>query len=477
MHENDKIDRYFREQLGSFEQSPPDATWNAIAQKLDKTKRKGIMLLLFRIAAGMAILISTGIGYYLIHQPDKSTTAPKVAFNEKSAVTGINKVSTLPGKPSGNLSSNQLQHNKPAREIRTDREHVLDNVQIESTVKEKPIIESIIPVQAYAFYGFAPVPIEGRKAAHLQMMLSNDMSLAQQRRSDTITEEEAIALVMAEYNEAFSDELPSPERKQRWILGSEVAPLYSSRTINSGSLEQETLDNLNKSESGILAYAGGVRIAYATSKRLSIQSGLYYSRYGQKKNDAQVYNMNYAGSPTLSDVDVLLSVTNSTGIISGSGETGIGNTAVTNDLGVSAENSNHKDLMSYNMSNDAESAEGVVLKQYFDYFEVPLILKYKMIDRKIDVSFSGGLVTNFLIGNKVDMIMDGKSYDIGETSDINEINYSGSFGLGLEYPLVTNFDLTLEPRFRYYLNSIDKSSQLLVHPYSFGFFAGINYRF
>ncbi len=124
------------------------------------------------------------------------------------------------------------------------------------------------------------------------------------------------------------------------------------------------------------------------------------------------------------------------------------------------------------------------LTQNFDYIELPLIIRYKMIDRKMDFSLSGGIVTNFLVANSVNMLQDGKKVRVAETTGITRINYQGSVGMLVEYPLVSHFALTLEPRFRYYFNALDSysyssdnSSRISIHPYSFGFFAGLNYRF
>jgi hypothetical protein len=119
----------------------------------------------------------------------------------------------------------------------------------------------------------------------------------------------------------------------------------------------------------------------------------------------------------------------------------------------------------------------VTATQYFDYLEVPLTLKYKIIDRKLDFSLLGGLVTNFLVGNKITLSQNGDTRDFGKTTGINQVNYLGSVGLGFEYPVVHNFAFSIEPRFRYYLNPLDNSSQINVHPFSFGFFAGISYFF
>jgi hypothetical protein len=124
-----------------------------------------------------------------------------------------------------------------------------------------------------------------------------------------------------------------------------------------------------------------------------------------------------------------------------------------------------------------EQETDISVEQLFDYLEIPLTVKYKIIDRKLDFSFSGGLVTNFLVGNVVKLEQNGETIRFGKTDEINQINYLGTIGLGFEYPLVSGFAISLEPRLRYYLNPIDKSPNINVHPYSFGFFAGISYHF
>ncbi|MFO7657077.1 MAG: hypothetical protein R6W78_08420, partial [Bacteroidales bacterium] len=62
-------------------------------------------------------------------------------------------------------------------------------------------------------------------------------------------------------------------------------------------------------------------------------------------------------------------------------------------------------------------------------------------------------------------------------SDLVQINYAGSVGMGFEYPLIKNIILTIEPKFKYYLNPIDKDPLSDIHPYAIGLFTGVNYRF
>jgi hypothetical protein len=292
-----------------------------------------------------------------------------------------------------------------------------------------------------------------------------------------MTTEEAMAMLLPETDTPV---ITDDSKHDHWILGGEIAPLYSYRTLASDYLDPDMINSLNKSESALLAYAGGIRVAFSASRRLSVQSGVYYSRYGQKKNNVEIYSYNkteYTNGETARGS--YLSISNSTGVIYSDQPDNAGyDKVISNSMGTADNNSYFTSLSGFNYTNLSLAEESnITATQYFDYLEVPLTVKYKIIDRKFDFSLSGGLVTNFLVGNVVNLEQNGEKTRFGKTNDITQINYSGSFGLGFEYPLLSGFAFSIEPRFRYYLNPINKSSQINVHPYSFGFFAGISYNF
>ncbi len=166
-----------------------------------------------------------------------------------------------------------------------------------------------------------------------------------------------------------------------------------------------------------------------------------------------------------------LSIPNSTGTIQANN-----NSANRYQSVIASANGNKSDFVSTNgfpvLSSQFTEGE-VTAIQYFDYLELPVTVKYKIIDRKLSFSFLGGLITNFLVNNGVQIKQNGNTESFGTTRDINKVNYQGSVGLGFDYPLMDRLAISLEPRFRYYLNPIDQ--RFNVHPYSFGLFAGISY--
>jgi hypothetical protein len=108
---------------------------------------------------------------------------------------------------------------------------------------------------------------------------------------------------------------------------------------------------------------------------------------------------------------------------------------------------------------------------------LPVILRYKVIDKTIGVNLIGGLAYNLLVHNSVYTTINGSKYPIGDTKGLNPLSLSSSLGMGMEYNLSGKLSLNLEPMFRYYLNPFNASAGSVVHPYSFGIFSGVSYKF
>jgi hypothetical protein len=228
-------------------------------------------------------------------------------------------------------------------------------------------------------------------------------------------------------------------------------------------------NQINSSEQSKISYSGGVSFAYKISKKLSIQSGLYYSSIGNEvdginsfagfrqydytKGDHNFEVLTSSGRIYTENSDVFL--------LDNSGDRVL--TRYTNDV---------FDPTKANLSYINNS-----LFQNFSYLEMPVILRYKLIDKSIDFNLIGGLSYNLLVNNTVRTVVDGSKYNIGKTAGLNPFMVSSSMGMGIEYSLSEKFSLNLEPTFRYYLNPFGEIPGLKMHPYSFGVFSGLSYKF
>jgi hypothetical protein len=257
-----------------------------------------------------------------------------------------------------------------------------------------------------------------------------------------------------------------PEKENRWSIAAMASPTYYSK-FNSGN--DEFSRQLMESEDPVVSYTGGVGLSYKISKRFSIQSGLYYSSLGQKLDGINTFGgfKQYGNSKGDNNFEILTS----SGTISASNP----------DVFVNADASNRvvteytKDVF------DPKKASlpyiNNTLTQSLSYLELPVILRYKIIDKTIGINVIGGMSYNFLVNNSVYTEVDGSKYVIGDTRGLNPLSLSSSLGMGMEYNFSKKLSLNLEPTFRYYLNPFSVSSGTYIHPYSFGIFSGVSYKF
>lgn len=266
------------------------------------------------------------------------------------------------------------------------------------------------------------------------------------------------------YYQLYPSDVPV-EKTEKWSIAALASPTYYS-SINSGS--NELYRQMAASEQPLVSYTGGVALAYKVNKRFSIQSGLYYSSVGQMVEGINSYGgfREYDYTKGDRNFEVLTSTgtlfTNNADVFLESVD---GNRVVT---------SYTKDVFDPQKSNLKYINN--TLRQNLSYLELPVILRYKIIDKTLDFNLIGGVSYNMLLDNSVYTIVEGGKYPIGATDGLNFLTISSSLGMGMEYNLSRKFSLNLEPTFRYYLNPFNTTGSSL-HPYSFGIFSGVSYKF
>ena len=433
------IDLLFRNGLKDYEVLPPAGVWEGIHPVI---KIKSGPVILLRVAAVITVLVTIGL----------------LTFKWSRDISNL---------PSGNIMAFNVLEPAPLISLPASSKHMLPvekSVQIlnssdildEADIEPVPqVIETISsPEQAVYGPGTKSLSIsngETYRSLYLPYLNSKAESQAKIKYSDL--------------PDLTANTTTKP--KNRWSIAAMASPTYLS-SFNSGSdgLSKE----LTASEQSLVSYTGGVAFSYKISKRFSIQSGLYYSSLGQKvdginsfsgfqpygtvtKGDHNFEVLTTNGTVYTSNPDVFLSSKGSDRIV----------TAYTNDV---------FDPKKENLQPIASS-----LDQNFKYLELPVVVKYKLIDKAIGINLIGGLSYNLLVGNSVYTSLDGNRYSIGKTQGLNPLTLSSSLGMGMEYNLSGKLSLNLEPTFRYYLNPFSSSTGSFIHPYSFGIFSGVSYKF
>ncbi len=259
-----------------------------------------------------------------------------------------------------------------------------------------------------------------------------------------------------------------------WTLGMMLTPAYASYSVNHS---QEYARNMTRSASHAQANIGaGIAVSYKASSRWKIESGVYYSRSG----DASENLSNLLAS------DVKYDYAN----LAGSSQKYF-NTTVTLDRGEMAMNSTAGVINFSKTPSNAgfialpESFAGVTTAimspgtfyQVFDFMEIPLTARYRIIDKTVALELISGLSTNLVVGNSVWADNGPERENVGKTADISPVNLSGIMGIGIICPLGNHLSLSVEPRASYFLHSMNHGGAVDFRPWKTALYTGVTWNF
>lgn len=470
------IDKLFEEGLKKFKEQPPVYAWDKLDKSLDKAGFKKSMVYLRWLAASILIILAFGSGYYFAVY---NLSTPEIAND-------IN-ISTSPIQDS-ELDDPQVKADKRESFTENYKEQQSNNVSAQD--------ENIVQLtEENTLFSSNDNSLKNENEIISQSTASNDMS-AQYQERNKINGMNIIDIANIPVNLQFvsplfiADEQPLEAKKEiaitnpptmsiyynpedynlkptkselatKWAVGAQFAPVVSYRDISinygnqQGNIINDDESQLNNNEESLISYAGGVDVNYNVSKRWSIQSGLYYSRIGQVNNDALNFKQD-------KDQYQLFSINTSTG-----------------DINIAFEKvpDNVKNVTPPKDTLESIDIGNVKIVQNFDVFEVPFMIKYKILDKRFGINLSGGLSPGYLVSNSTYLEVENNKHDIGSSDNLNPMIVNTSFSLGLNYGITKNLKINFEPTFKYSLSPMNNNSQFDYHPYYFSWYTGIRYSF
>lgn len=471
MKEERYIDKVFKEKLSNFEKTPPDGIWSSISASLLPARRKIMIVLAWKIAAGFAILLSTGLGWYFLQERNNTLTAP-------TAETIKNERTEQAPEPIEGLLHHKLE----------SFSSIDDTLKVAATTT-LPDISRESDLTAYSIeseYPSAKVSTSNQIATKDLNIVGFSISLdipeqitAPRANKEMIKRKKSHPTVSWDmlFSGISEDEKPFKDENRQWLLAAIAAPEYSYRTVKDAPMAPSTY--FNNTENPRISYSGGLQLGYQVNKRLNIQSGIIYSRSGIEINQLNslgsiALERNF-GSGSVGSEKSLVNIGNSMGLINPSNP----------NLTYLSYNQTNEELIGRNQAtfDNLTGSEDFIyqinaeLIQYFDFVELPLNLRYQVYDGRINLNVIGGMSSNVLVGNKVIFKSDGEKMENGRTENIRTFNYSGNLGFSVDYEISNQFLLLLEPRYKKHLRSINQEGFLDARPYMFGIFTGVRYRF
>ncbi len=478
MNKELNTDKIIREKLDGFSSAPPPHVWNNVQANMLAGKRKRRMAYIAWISAAAVVLLAF-IGGWYFNESQKGKTATtlqtKSAIKENEPQEPLEKQEqiTQSSKESDVKSEKSDEKQTKAVDAFSRKNLVAENRTSANTKPaEKQLAESRI------------IPENDNKN-------SDEQKITKSENSETQSNE----TINPSGNELPADDKSRPELSDfekniiaenvkqldvkdqdrgNWKLGMNITPGYSSHVSgHSASYAQNMTYTGNNGNANV---GGGVSVQYKTAKRWSVESGVYYAKNGQKsENSFDVFALSQNTDRAFNAVaDSYFSNTVSVakGTLEMNGTAGV---VALNGTPMGAEVASEFDEIKMSAQNSLVT--NGEFSQVFEFVEIPLLVRYRIIDSKFGLELMGGFNAGIVVGNNAYIDNDFGLQNVGKTEDISPVNVSGTLGLGLNYELSKHFSLGLEPRFNYYLSSINQNPDVDFRPYRIGFYTGIYYEF
>jgi hypothetical protein len=402
-----------------------------------RTPRYGIVM---GIAAGISVLISLTLfaSWYFRNNGDTGVnTELAMTTGDQLPVTEAPAAISNPEIPVNTTTSRYLP------------------VQVPVTLKNEDIIASPAETPATSTMISDFVQPEENTSDDITLPLTNDEITV--IASGRVTDQNS-------YSARTLASVKPEAAEQRFIVGASLSPSMGF----SPSEQNAHMAELIGSEKTRPSYTTGLTFGYKLSPRLTIQSGIGLESMGQIITGIDVF----AG---LSDFysaksNYLYSVETASGTIL-AGNTDLYLTDTKNRVG-SVIPENMADPSKYNLTQ-----VGSDIHQVFRYLELPIVLRYKVIDRKVGLNLSGGMSYGYLVNNYAYTRDGSNTTPIGRTEGVNVHSLSSQLGVGMEYNISSTISFNFEPVLKYYVTPVSDFYGTLYKPYSLGFFSGIFFKF
>lgn len=476
--DNNELDKMIRDNLEDYRETPDPRVWDRVQASLDQKKKKSRLIPLWLRWGAAAALLAAGAFWFAPRadigagSPAVTREAAKPATPEERRAENPALQETLPGKqeeglavevpPTGQTGSDgagaQTGPTVSGKEKSTSdaqtpagvstREEALAVSSSEARNQEMAPMENKEAAEEVSEKFLAPSPKQGNAlaGAETDQVMKTEKEEAAPPAKD-LPKKSIFEVV--ETGEAVAQEEPA---KGKWSVGPSVAPVYFNSFGNGSPIASNFQEN---AKSGTFNLSYGIQVSYQLSKKLSLRSGIHRVDYGYNTDD-----VGFTSSPTARPNSLIRTISYSEN---------------SKNLVVHSTVDGGQQPAAVDVSAPSPAREGQMLQE-FGYLEIPVEMQYNLLDRKWGINLIGGLSSLFLMDNSVSLQSGEAVTEIGEATNMNSLNFSTNLGLGFYYRLNSNFEVNLQPMFKYQLNTFSETSGSF-QPYSIGVYSGLNFRF
>ncbi len=442
MEERKHIDRVFQEKFKDFEATPREVVWDSISARLKNNQRKkGVVPIWYKmagVAAILALFINYATGLFKISETGNATASSLVEDNTLTISLASQDYTENMIRSSIILKAIMQDTNKKQSFDIDQTRSDIENSQgvIAANTKEIKVIP-LVSKDKYTFRDYNNTVVNNSTTVEVKKTSSSNLKDLP---------------IPGNKTEAETSEIAVASKKLR--VSTMAAPIFYDNFGNGTAIDAQFANN---ESSGELSISYGINLAYQISEKIKIRSGI-------SKVDLSYNTKNIAFTAAVNPT-ALNGINYADGNIP---NYRIENRVVRpfNNLNASAE---------FNRASLASPTAGYI-NQKLGFIEVPLEIEYVLVDKKFGVNIIGGGSTLFLDDNMISLNSSDFSTNLGEANNLNTISFSTNIGVGLDYNISPQFELNLEPIFKYQLNTFSKTTGN-VNPYYFGVYSGFSFKF
>ena len=514
MQVNDNyLDELFAGRLGNMEVPPPENGWFRIANELNR--RSSLRRKIWAAAASVALIMSVTAAslVYVFTNIDENDATVAVIDENDGIVAVIDENDShdeLVSAPSVNediaeqtrndaeqTRNDVKQTRNDAKQTRNDAKQDRNDAEQQPSTAENVIYiyngivenQNDTPIVVDSFDDTpTKTEIHDVTAEILETpseeIAQKNIEILEMKTEEPVVDDSPVVIVATPlpiYNEInildISNSNSKAKLRNRWEIMGQFAKMKSYRTISkvpSGLLKSD----FDLAESSLSTYSGGISLSYKLNRRLSIQTGAFYLQMGQSiSNVIPVANL-YASISSNNSYKKF--VRTSTGSISvASTMKSADNSTYSSYFNAESPTETKANNNSVSESNTSYNSANYnyTLIERVDYLEIPVALRFNIIDRRFNLYVLGGINANVLLETNVFIDNGSELVKNGIILLARPMNYSSTVGLGLGYQIIKNLTIGVEPSFKYFLHPYTTGSQIVSNPYSYGIYTGIMYRF
>jgi hypothetical protein len=450
-----RIDDIYRERFRDVETTPPPGAWENISEALPQKKKRRILPFWYEVAGTAAALALLFTLYQAFTGSTGSTDVRLVGFDNYKTKLELRTVSTdfreSMLRSSIILEAVKMNSGQEINNSASPSGQAVQNLGSYFAGISEESEDRLQTELTYTFPNYLKVnPLIITPSENDKPLEANTSEIAAKSQSEKVLEGKGseIAAVSEEGKEnedAGGKELASLPGKEeleeiaeattlskRFSVRPTAAAVYFDNLGGGNALDRQFATN---SSSGELSMAYGVNVAYQVTPRVKVRTGV--SKVNLSHNTNDVGYMAAARSEALNNPEI-----------------------------------NYSTASTMIVTSDASSGS---LNQSLGFIEVPLEMEFALLESKIGINLIGGASTFFLDENMIFHTSPMATTELGEANNLNNVSFSTNIGVGINYNISQQFQLNLEPIFKYQLNTYNNSAGL--SPYIFGVYSGLSFKF